>query len=103
MKTFQKKFNCVGDYRGKGLFYAIEFIKDKKGKRLINWTYNNYFKEVPEMKMLLNYLWKKKLFCYGRYNMLYICPPLVISKKNLIKGLNLIENGILENIEKKFF
>ena len=103
LKTFQKKFNCVGDYRGKGLFYAIEFIKDKKGKRLINWTYNNYFKEVPEMKMLLNYLWKKKLFCYGRYNMLYICPPLVISKKNLIKGLNLIENGILENIEKKFF
>ena len=78
-------------------------MKDKKGKRLISWTYKNYFKEAPEMKELFNYLWKKKLFCYGRYNMLYICPPLVVSKKDLIKGLNLIEEGILEIIEKKYF
>ena len=103
LKKLQNKFDCIGDYRGKGLFYAIEFVKDKKGKRLISWTYKNYFKEAPEMKELFNYLWKKKLFCYGRYNMLYICPPLVVSKKDLIKGLNLIEEGILEIIEKKYF
>jgi taurine--2-oxoglutarate transaminase len=103
LKKMKLKFQCIGDYRGKGLFYAIEFIKDKKGTRLIEWTYKNYFKEIPEMKNLFNYLWNNKLFCYGRYNMLYICPPLIVSKKDLIRGLNIIEEGILENIEKKYF
>ncbi len=103
LKRLTKKFKCIGDVRGKGLFYAIEFVKDKNQKRLINWTYKNYFKEVPEMKNLIDFLWKNGLFCYGRYNMLYICPPLIISKKDLMSGLDLIEKGIQENIEKKYF
>ena len=100
MKT---KFNCIGDIRGKGLFYAIEFVKDKKNRRLVNWTYKNYFKGSSDMKNLFNYLSTKGLFCYGRYNMLYICPPLIITKKQLNNSLNIIEKGILINIEQKFF
>ena len=103
LKKLKKKFNCIGDYRGKGLFYAIELVKNKRKERLIKWTYKNYFKENEDIKNLLNFLWQKRLFCYSRYNILYICPPLIISKKELLKSLNIIEVGISENIEKKYF
>lgn len=103
LKDLKKKYNCIGDYRGKGLFYAIEFVKNKKNQRLINWTYKNYFKDNQDIKKLLNYLWQKGLFCYSRYNMLYICPPLIIPRKELQKALSLIEFGISEIIEKKYF
>ena len=99
----KRKFNCIGDIRGKGLFYAIEFVKDKNNKRLVNWTYKDYFKQSQEMKNLFKYLSSKGLYCYGRYNMLYICPPLIISKKELNDSLNIIEKGIFINIEQKFF
>ena len=99
----KKKFKCIGDVRGKGLFYAIEFIKNKKRDRLIKWTYKNYFKESLPMKNLFKFLWKNGIYCYGRYNMLYICPPLIISKSELERGLNIIEKGIHINIENKFF
>ena len=36
LNIMKKKFKCIGDVRGKGLFYAIEFIKNKNGERLIN-------------------------------------------------------------------
>ena len=55
------------------------------------------------MKNLFKYLSSKGLYCYGRYNMLYICPPLIISKKELNDSLNIIEKGIFINIEQKFF
>ena len=99
----KKKFKCIGDVRGKGLFYAIEFVKNEKKDRLVKWTYKNYFKESLPMKNLFKFLWKNGLFCYGRYNMLYICPPLIVSKNELERGLNLIEKGISINIENKFF
>jgi taurine--2-oxoglutarate transaminase len=99
----KKKFKCIGDVRGKGLFYAIEFIKNEKKDRLVEWTYKNYFKESLLMKNLFMFLWENGLFCYGRYNMLYICPPLVISKRELEKGLNIIEKGISINLENKLF
>ena len=103
LNIMKKKFKCIGDVRGKGLFYAIEFIKNKNGDRLINWTYKNYFKESTHMKNLFKFLLDNGMFCYGRYNMIYICPPLIIKKSELERGLNLIERGIEKNIENKFF
>lgn len=103
LKKMKLKFSCIGDFRGKGLFYAIEFVKNKRKKRLVEWSYINHFKKQKDIKNLLGFLWKKGLFCYSRYNMIYICPPLVISKKDLLKGLNIIEEGIYKIIEKKYF
>ena len=103
LSKMKSKYNCIGDYRGKGLFYAIEFVKNKKKERLINWKYINFFKEQKDMKNLLDFLWKKKLYCYARFNTLYICPALIISKKELINALNIIEIGISTIIEKKYF
>ena len=99
----KKKFKCIGDVRGKGLFYAIEFVKNEKKERLINWSYKNFFKESADMKNLFSFLSNKGLFCYGRYNMLYICPPLIITKKQLNNALDIIEEGISSIIEKKYF
>ena len=38
----------------------------------------------------------------GRYNITLYCPPLIITKKQLNNSLNIIEKGILINIEQKF-
>ena len=103
LSKMKEKFKCIGDVRGKGLFYAIEFVKNEKKDRIIDWTYKNYFKESKLMRDLFNFLWKNGLFCYGRYNMLYICPPLVISRSELERGLNVIEKGISINLENKLF
>ena len=103
LKKIKLKYKCIGDYRGSGLFYAIEFVKNNKKQRLINWNYLNFFKEQKDIKNLLNFLWKQKIFCYSRYNMLYICPALIITKKELTNALKIIEEGISKIIEKKYF
>ncbi|MFL6465610.1 MAG: hypothetical protein ACJ73N_14525, partial [Bryobacteraceae bacterium] len=40
------------------------------------------------------YLKSKHLYAFTRFNMLWVCPPLIISREELREGLDIIEQGL---------
>ncbi len=85
LKELQKKYQCIGDVRGKGLMAAVEFTKDgnpapERVKAVI--------KAAAERNLLL-------LSCGTYSNVIRWIPPLIVTKEQLAEGLSLF-TGALE-------
>ena len=46
------------------------------------------------MAKLAAYLKSKHLYAFTRFNMLWVCPPLIILRTELSRGLDIIEEGL---------
>ena len=93
LEEIKQRHICVGDVRGKGLFAAIELVKDRATREpLIAWTLKNYENKDPLMSRLIVELKDMGLFTYTRWNVLFICPPLSITQEELSWGLDKIDH-----------
>ena len=90
LNAMKEKFACVGDVRAIGLFSVIELVKDKVTKAPLA-PFNG---TSAEMVKLGAYLKAKRLYAFMRFNMLWVCPPLVITEQQLAEGLDIIEDGL---------
>ena len=90
LEQMKADYACVGDVRCKGLFSVIEFVKDKQTKEPLA-PFNG---TSPEMGQLTAYLRSQHIYAFSRFNMLWICPPLVITREELAHGLDVIEGGL---------
>jgi len=82
LKKFQKDFECLGEVRGKGLMFGIEFVKDKKTKE-----------PAPELAQKVRGLCHKNgllIEIGGHYdNVARFLPPLVLTKELALKGIEI--------------
>jgi taurine--2-oxoglutarate transaminase len=46
------------------------------------------------MSKLAGHLKSKRLYAFSRFNMLWVCPPLIINEAELAQGLDIIEQGL---------
>jgi len=90
LKQMEQKFACVGDVRSIGLFSVIELVKDKATKEPLA-PFNG---SSAEMGKLAAYLKSQHLYAFTRFNMLWVCPPLIITQQQLGDGLDVIEEGL---------
>ncbi|HWB31616.1 MAG TPA: aminotransferase class III-fold pyridoxal phosphate-dependent enzyme [Acidobacteriaceae bacterium] len=90
LQSMKQRYACVGDVRSIGLFSVIEFVRDKATKEPLA-PFNG---TSPEMAALAGHLRKNYVYAFSRFNMLWICPPLVISRDELAEGLDVIEAGL---------
>lgn len=90
LEAMRRKYACVGDVRYIGLFSVIELVKDKASKEPLA-PFNG---TSPEMQKLASYLKSKHIYAFSRFNMLWVCPPLVINREELKYGLDVIEEGL---------
>ncbi len=90
LRAMQDRYSCVGDVRYKGLFSVIELVKDKVSKEPLA----PFAGSSPEMSKLAAFLKSKHLYAFSRFNMLWVCPPLIISQQELQQGLDVIEEGL---------
>ncbi len=85
----------VGNIRGIGLFAAIELVEDKETKKpLVPWTIEYYENKHPITGLVLGKLKELGLLTYMRWNVLFICPPLCITKDVLEWGLERIDEAL---------
>jgi 4-aminobutyrate aminotransferase-like enzyme len=87
LEELQTKFGVIGDIRGKGLFLGIEIIESKKSRRP---DPERAFKLVTECE-------DRGLLLGGGIptgglgtNTIRLCPPLVITEKQVDAALNII-------------
>jgi taurine--2-oxoglutarate transaminase len=86
----KQKYRCVGDVRYKGLFSVLELVKDKATREFLA-PFNG---TSPEMTRLAEHLKSKHLYAFSRFNMLWVCPPLIINEEELRHGLEIVEEGL---------
>ena len=91
LEAMKRKYACVGDVRYKGLFSVVELVKDKASREPLA-PFNG---SGPEMAKLAAHLKSKHLYAFSRFNMLWVCPPLIISENELSHGLDIIEQALV--------
>jgi len=90
LEAMKKKYSCVGDVRHIGLFSVLEFVKDKNTREPLA-PFNG---SSPEMVKLAGHLKSQHLYAFSRFNMLWVCPPLIINEEELSHGLDIVEEGL---------
>jgi taurine--2-oxoglutarate transaminase len=82
------KHPSVGDVRYIGLFSALELVKNRETK------------EPMDLAPLKNFLVSHGVYVFNFKNILFVVPPLIISEEQLDEGLNLIDEGLAELMDK---
>ncbi|MBX3144793.1 MAG: aminotransferase class III-fold pyridoxal phosphate-dependent enzyme [Trueperaceae bacterium] len=91
LNTIKDNHAVIGDARGIGAFFAIEFVKDKATKEpLVPWYGGD---NTPAAK-LTGALRKEGVYAFGRYNVMLITPPLTISKSDLEIGFEALDKAL---------
>jgi 4-aminobutyrate aminotransferase/(S)-3-amino-2-methylpropionate transaminase len=79
-----KKFSFIGDVRGMGLVYGIEFVKDRTTKE----PAADLAREIV-LRCVADGLMCGKLGTYG--NVMRVAPPLVITQEQIDKSVAILE------------
>ncbi len=89
----QDKHEIVGDVRGIGAFFALEFVSDRKKRTpLIPWQ----GKSMGVMPTLFGALRKGGVYAFGRYNLIHIAPPLTVEEAELDEAFATLDSAIGE-------
>ena len=88
LQKLKQKHACVGDVRAIGLFSCVELVKDKTTKEALV----SYGKD-PEgiMAKIVGKLKAKGFMTYSHENMIFVCPPLIITKEQLLEELEKLD------------
>ena len=86
LEEIKRKHTSVGDVRYIGLFSVIELVKDRMTKERMDLSVMNQIKVQMQAEGLTTFVSK---------NMIFIVPPLIISKDELSTGLEIIERALV--------
>jgi len=85
----KERFGVIGDVRGMGLVYGIEFVKDRMTKDPASDLANDIV-----LKCVANGLMAGKLGIYG--NVMRVAPPLVITREQIDRSVSILEKVLAE-------
>jgi taurine--2-oxoglutarate transaminase len=89
LEDLKRKHPSVGDVRYIGLFSALELVKNRETKEPLDPT------------PLKSFLIENGVYVFGFKNILFIVPPLTITHEQLDEGLNMIDEGLAELMDKQ--
>ncbi|HIP57040.1 MAG TPA: aminotransferase class III-fold pyridoxal phosphate-dependent enzyme, partial [Ignisphaera aggregans] len=89
LNEMKEKYSAIGDVRGLGLAWAIEFVKDRKTKEHDTKTRNRVLYQALKRGLVL-------LGC-GK-SAIRIIPPLIITEEQAKIGLDILEEAIKASI-----
>jgi taurine--2-oxoglutarate transaminase len=89
LEELKTKHPSVGDVRYIGLFAGVELVKNRETK------------EPLDVAPLKNFLIQNGVYVFTFKNILIIAPPLIITKEQLDEGLQMVEEGIMELMDKQ--
>ncbi len=90
LRELQKRFQMIGDVRGKGLMVGIELIKDRESKK----------KAAEERNAVIQSCFEKGLLILGcGENVVRLVPPLIITRNEADTALTILEE-VFNKVEK---
>jgi len=92
LEKMKEKHSSIGDVRGMGVFWAVEFVKDKKTKEPLV-PYNASGKDAAPMAELGAECKKLGLMPFINMNRLHVVPPCNITQSDAEKGLAILDQA----------
>jgi taurine--2-oxoglutarate transaminase len=93
IEKLKEKHPSIGDYRTTGLLGCIELVKNRKTKEPMA-PWNASASEMEIMNKVNAKLVELGLFTFVRWNYIFTCPPLCITKDEMDEGLDIISKAI---------
>ncbi len=93
LEEIKSKHVSVGDVRYIGLFSVIEVVKDKSSKTPMA-SRNAVGAELVTMNEVGKYLRENGLFTFINANLIFVVPPLCITKAQIDEGLEIIDQAL---------
>ncbi|HEV3155849.1 MAG TPA: aminotransferase class III-fold pyridoxal phosphate-dependent enzyme [Candidatus Baltobacteraceae bacterium] len=82
---------CIGEVRGIGAFFCLELVSDRSSRTpLVPWQ----GKGDGTMEKFFSALRARGAYAFGRYNLLYIAPPLVITQHEIEEVVAIIDAAL---------
>lgn len=100
LKELKEKHRSIGDVRGVGLFWAIEFVKDSR-KTPFGTYEDKYAGRATEVDVLASKLLNEGLYVFNGPSWFVIAPPLIISKEEIDEGVEKLDKAI-SYLDEKF-
>jgi taurine--2-oxoglutarate transaminase len=89
--ALQAKHEIIGDVRGAGAFFALEFVSNRQTRApLVAWQ----GKSMGVMPTLFSSLRKRGVYAFGRYNIVHIAPPLISTDDDLAEISTALDGAI---------
>lgn len=91
LQQLQARVEVIGDVRGVGAFWGLEFVRDRDAKTpIVPW----YGGDNAPMLRLLGGLRAEGVYAFGRYNALLVSPPLTVSRAEVDEGMAGLERAL---------
>lgn len=98
LDAMKESHPCVGDVRHIGLFACVELVKDKETKEALV-PYGRDPQGI--MGQIIGKLKERGFMTYSHENMIFVCPPLIITKEQLEEELDKLDE-VLGIVDKEF-
>jgi taurine--2-oxoglutarate transaminase len=93
LERVRDEHEIVGEVRGVGAFFALEFVSDRAARTpLVPWQ----GKSMGPMPALFASLKKRGAYAFGRYNVLHVAPPLIITDEQIDEAVATIDAAVGE-------
>lgn len=85
----QTKHKVIGEIRGRGVFWALDLVKDRKSREPLA----PYGGTSPAMTELVSACKKLGLMPFTNYNRMHICPPCNVSEAEIREGFAILDQA----------
>ncbi|MBV8246104.1 MAG: aminotransferase class III-fold pyridoxal phosphate-dependent enzyme [Candidatus Eremiobacteraeota bacterium] len=83
----------IGDVRGVGAFFSLEFVKDRSTREpIVAWQ----GPQPGPLPALLGALRRHGVCTFGRFNVMMVAPPLIVTREELDEGFAALERAMKE-------
>lgn len=88
LEGFAQKHRSVGEVRGKGVFWAVELVKDQQTREPMA----PYGGSSPEMNQLVAACKERGLIPFTNFNRIHVVPPCNVSNEDAAAGLSILDD-----------
>jgi taurine--2-oxoglutarate transaminase len=89
LRRMQSGLAVIGDVRAIGLFSAVELVRDRQTREPL---------DAAVMNRIKARLLADGLTTFVNKNMIFACPPLIITREELLAGLGIIGRAIAAEV-----
>ncbi|MXS74570.1 aspartate aminotransferase family protein [Microbacterium sp. CSI-V] len=93
LREMAEKHPSIGEIRGRGLFWAIELVRDRETREPLV-PFNAAGPAAAPMGAFAAACKKAGLWPFTHFNRVHVAPPLVISEEDLVRGLDIIDEAL---------
>lgn len=94
LNALKAKHKSIGDVRGRGLFYAVELVRDQATKQPFNTQKEKLDGKPLVIDQVTTKMMQSGVSCLGWISHLVIAPPLIITEEELDQGLAALDDAL---------